>query len=195
MTSGREPDIRDCNIFCLTETWLNSSMPDYEINPVESLSVFCSDVTAKSVKITSHHKWTTTRQYQTSMKCCAATKLNIQMPPSSWQGISIKPDWNRSCLTFTSIIICPTRGDNTLDHCYSLYKGGYKDNSLLAFGKSDHVTWEYKQRLLQKVPLTSEVRCWIAQSVAARRTQRCRLGRIQDYFCKHQRVLRHNDQF
>ncbi len=43
----------------------------------------------------------------------------------------------------------PTRGPNTLDHCYTQFKNANIARSLLAFGKSDHaaifLTPEYKQ--------------------------------------------------
>ncbi len=39
---------------------------------------------------------------------------------------------------FHQHICCPTRGPNTLDHCYTQFKNAYKAHSLPAFGKSDH---------------------------------------------------------
>ncbi len=54
-------------------------------------------------------------------------------------------------------VSCPTRGPNTLDHCYSQLKNAYNARSLLAFGKSDYaaifLTPEYKQRLMQETLL------------------------------------------
>ncbi len=92
-------DIRDCNIICLTETWLTHSVPDFH------------------------------------------------------QHVS-----------------CPTRGPNTLDHCYSQFKNAYKACSLPAFGKSDHaaifLTPEYKQRLAQEPPVKREVTRWSSHSEA-----------------------------
>ncbi len=61
-------------------------------------------------------------------------------------------------------IFCPTRGQNTLDHCYTQFKNAYKARSLPAFGKSDHaaifLTPEYKQRIVQKLPVEREVMHW-----------------------------------
>ncbi len=39
--------------------------------------------------------------------------------------------------TFHQHVSCPTRGPNTLDHCYTQFKNAYKARSLPAFGKSD----------------------------------------------------------
>ncbi len=65
---------------------------------------------------------------------------------------------------------CPTRGPNTLDHCYTQFKNAYKAHSLLAFGKSDHaaifLTAEYKQRIVQEPPVEREVTRWSSHSEA-----------------------------
>ncbi len=104
-----QQDIRDCNIICLTETWLTPSVPDTAVTP--------SDM------------------------------------PNFHQHVS-----------------CPTRGPNTLDHCYSQFKNAYKARSLPAFGKSDHaaifLTPEYKQRLAQEPPVKREVTRWSSHSEA-----------------------------
>ncbi len=67
-------------------------------------------------------------------------------------------------------ISCPTRGPNTLDHCYTQFKNAYKARSLPAFGKSDHaaifLTPEYKQRIVQKPPVEREVTRWSSHSEA-----------------------------
>ncbi|KAF0029423.1 hypothetical protein F2P81_018528 [Scophthalmus maximus] len=43
-------DIRDCNILCLSETWLTSLVPDTLVTPAEHFSVFRIDRTEKSGK-------------------------------------------------------------------------------------------------------------------------------------------------
>ncbi len=67
-------------------------------------------------------------------------------------------------------IYCPTRGQNTLDHCYIQFKNAYKARSLPAFRKSDHATIfltpEYKQRIVQKPPVEREVTRWSSHSEA-----------------------------
>ncbi len=71
---------------------------------------------------------------------------------------------------FHQHISCPTRGPNTLDHCYTPFKKAYNARSLLAFGKSDHaaifLTPEYKQRLVQEPPVEREVTRWSSHSEA-----------------------------
>ncbi len=44
-------DIRDCNIFCLTETWLTPSVPDTAVTPSDNFSVLRMDRTAEAGKI------------------------------------------------------------------------------------------------------------------------------------------------
>ncbi len=71
---------------------------------------------------------------------------------------------------FPEHVFCPTRGPNTLDHCYTQFKNAYIARSLPAFGKSDHaaffLTPEYKQRLVQEPPVEREVTRWSSHSDA-----------------------------
>ncbi len=84
-------------------------------------------------------------------------------------------DFNKANLrqvmpNFHQHVSCPTRGPNTLDHCYSQFKNTYKARSLPAFGKSDHaailLTPEYKQRLAQEPPVQRVVTHWSSHSEA-----------------------------
>ncbi len=72
--------------------------------------------------------------------------------------------------TFHQHVSCPTRGPNTLDHCYTQFKNAYKARSLPALGKSDHaaifLTPEYKQRIVQESPGVREVTRWSSHSEA-----------------------------
>ncbi|KAK1803915.1 hypothetical protein P4O66_003855 [Electrophorus voltai] len=65
----------------------------------------------------------------------------------------------------------PTRGNRTLDHCYTPYKDSYKALAHPPFGKSDHagifLLPKYKQRLKREAPVEREVARWTDQSVAA----------------------------
>ncbi len=71
---------------------------------------------------------------------------------------------------FRQHVSCPTRGPNTLDHCYTQFKNAYKARSLPAFGKSDHaaifLTPEYKQRIIQEPPVERELTLWSSHSEA-----------------------------
>ncbi len=87
----------------------------------------------------------------------------------------IAGDFNKANLrqvmpNFHQHISCPTRGPNTLDHCYTQFKNAYKAHSLPAFGKSDHaaifLTPEYKQRIVQEPPVEREVTRWSSHSEA-----------------------------
>ncbi|KAK1802532.1 hypothetical protein P4O66_004157 [Electrophorus voltai] len=65
----------------------------------------------------------------------------------------------------------PTRGNRTLDHCYTPYKDSYKALAHPPFGKSDHAAIfllpKYKQRVKREAPVQREVARWTDQSVAA----------------------------
>ncbi len=47
-----QQDIRDCNILCLTETWLTPSVPDTAVRPSDNFSVLQMDRTAEAGKKT-----------------------------------------------------------------------------------------------------------------------------------------------
>ncbi len=87
----------------------------------------------------------------------------------------IAGDFNKANLkkvmpNFHQHVSCPTRGLNTLDHCYTQFKNAYKARSLPAFGKSDHaaifLTPEYKQGIVQEPPVEREVTSWSSHSEA-----------------------------
>ncbi len=87
----------------------------------------------------------------------------------------IAGDFNKANLrmvmqNFHQHVSCPTRGPNTLDHCYTQFKNAYKARSLPALGKSDHaaifLTPEYKQRIVQESPGEREVTRWSSHSEA-----------------------------
>ncbi len=87
----------------------------------------------------------------------------------------IAGDFNKANLrqvipNFHQHVSCPTRGPNTLDHCYTQFKNAYKAHSLPAFGKSDHaaifLTPEYKQWIVQEPPVEREVTRWSSHSEA-----------------------------
>ncbi len=82
----------------------------------------------------------------------------------------IAGDFNKANLrqvmpNFHQHVSCPTRGPNTLDHCYSQFKNAYKARSLLAF-PAGFLTLEYKQRLAQEPPVKREVTRWSSHSEA-----------------------------
>ncbi len=57
-----------------------------------------------------------------------------------------------------------TRGDRTLDHCYSPFRDAYKSLPRPPFGKSDHSSIlllpAYRQKLKREAPALRTVHCW-----------------------------------
>ncbi len=110
---------------------------------------------------TFHHRQTPAWLCLNFTMCSAATLTNILTLPLSSRGILTLANLRQAMPNFHQHVSCPTRGPNTLDHCYSQFKNAYKARSLPAFGKSDHaaifLTPEYKQRLAQEPPVKREV--------------------------------------
>ncbi len=63
-----------------------------------------------------------------------------------------------------------TRGDRTLDHCYTPFRDAYKSLPHPPFGKSDHSSVlllpAYRQKLKREAPALRTVQCWSDQSDA-----------------------------
>ncbi len=63
-----------------------------------------------------------------------------------------------------------TRGDRTLDHCYSPFRDAYKSFPRPPFGKSDHSSVlllpAYRQKLKREAPALRTIQCWSDQSDA-----------------------------
>ncbi len=124
----------------------------YPLFAAHSIYPVCSP-RSSLLLLTFHHRQTLAWLCLNFTMCSAATLTNILTLPLSSRETLIKPTSGRSCRTFTNM--CPTRGPDTLDHCYSQFKNAYKARSLPAFGKSEHaaifLTPEYKQRLAQEL--------------------------------------------
>ncbi len=115
-------DIRDCNILCLTETWLTPSVPDTAVTPSDNFYVLRMDRTAESGKTKGggvcfmiNKKWCDPRNISILSRSCsprlehlstmssAATSTNTLMLHVSSPGTSTKPTSGRSCQTFNNI--------------------------------------------------------------------------------------------
>ncbi|XP_058025172.1 uncharacterized protein LOC131191248 [Ahaetulla prasina] len=63
---------------------------------------------------------------------------------------------------------CPTRGKNTLDHCYTTLKDAYRSLPRAAVGHSDHcmihLVPAYRQRLKTTKPTIKSVKTWTEES-------------------------------
>ncbi len=173
-------DIRDCNIFCLTETWLTPTVPDTAVTPSDNFSVLRMDRTAEAGKTKGggvcfmiNRKWCDPRNISILLHSCSPhlehlsiicrpfclprefTSIvitSVYIPPqadtilalsnlhdvlSGYNNIHpdaafiIAGDFNKANLkkvlpNFHQHISCPTRGLNTLDHCYTQLKNAYK---------------------------------------------------------------------
>ncbi len=217
-------DIRDCNILCLTETWLTPTVPDTDVTPSDNFSVLRMDRTAETgktkgggVSFMINRKWCDPRNISILLRSCsphlehlsiicrpfylprefslivitsvyispqADTSLALSNLHDVLSGYNdkhpdaafiIAGDFNKANLkkvlpNFHQHISCPTRGLNTLDHCYTPLKNAYKAHSLPTFGKSDHaaifLTPEYKQRIAHEPLVEREVTRWSSHSEA-----------------------------
>ncbi len=217
-------DIRDCNILCLTETWLTPTVPDTAVTPSDNFSVLRMDRTAEAGKNKGggvcffiNKKWCGPRNISILSRSCSPhlehlsiicrpfylprefssiVVTAVYIPPQADTSLALSKlhdelsgyinkhpdaaciiagDFNKANLkkvipNFHQHISCPTRGLNTLDHCYTQFKNAYKAHSLPAFGKSDHaaifLTPDYKQRIVQEPPVEREVTRWSSHSEA-----------------------------
>ncbi len=184
-----ERDIRDCNILCLTETWLTPSFPDTAVRPSDNFSVLRMDRTAEAGKTKGggvcfmiNKKWCDPRKISILSRSCfphlehlsiicrpfylprefsSIVVTAVYIPPQADTSLALSKlhdelsgyinkhpdaasiitgDFNKAnlkkvMLNFHQHVSCPTRGPNTLDHCYTQFKNAYKARSLPAFGK------------------------------------------------------------
>ncbi|TWW63440.1 hypothetical protein D4764_03G0004480, partial [Takifugu flavidus] len=88
-------------------------------------------------------------------------------------------DFNQSNLRYElprykQFIKCPTRAENTLDHCYTTVKDAYRAIPRAALGLSDHVMVHliptYRQKLKQTKPSVSTTKRWTSEAVEELRT-------------------------
>ncbi|KAK1803589.1 hypothetical protein P4O66_021005 [Electrophorus voltai] len=218
-------DIRDCNLLCFTESWLNPAVPNHAIQPAKFFSVHRKDRTADSGKwrgggvcVMVNNSWCNSANVVTLTHSCSpnlellALKLcpfylpreftsviinTVYIPPQANMdtalcelhealtqfqtqhrdaALIVVGDFNsanlkRAVPNLYQHVTFPTRGNRTLDHCYTPYKDSYKAQAHTPFGKSDHAAIfllpKYKQRLKWEAPVQREVTRWTDQLGAA----------------------------
>lgn len=98
--------------------------------------------------------------------------LEIAHPDSAFIVVG---DFNRVNMRkvlpkFYQHINFPTRGDQTLDHCYSTLKDSYKPLPHPAFGKGDHISIlllpAYRQCLKQEKTVSKTVHKWSEDAIS-----------------------------
>ncbi len=170
-----QQDISDCNILCLTETWLTPSVLDTAVMPADNFSVLRMDRTAENKTkggeecFMINKKWCDPRSISIlsrscsphleylSIICCpfylprefsSIIITAVYIPPQADTSLALSKlhdeltgyinkypdaasiiagDFNIASLrqvmpNFLQHISCPTRGPNTLDHCYTQFK-------------------------------------------------------------------------
>ncbi|KAK1790955.1 hypothetical protein P4O66_014791 [Electrophorus voltai] len=213
-------DIRDCNLLCFTESWLNPAVPSHAIQPAKFFSVHRMDRTAdlgklrgSGVYVMVNNSWCNNSNVVTLACSCSPnlellkfrpfyflpefTSHTVYIPPRANKDTSlcelhesltqfqvqhqdaaliVVGDFNsanlkRAVPNLYQHVTFPTRGNRTLDHCYTPYKDSYKAQAHPPFGKSDHAAIflipKYKQRLKREAPVQREVVRWTDQLVAA----------------------------
>ncbi len=166
-------DIRDCDILCLSETWLTPSVPDTSVTPSDNFSILRMDRTAEVVKTKGggvcfiiNKKWCDPRNISILSRSCSPHLEHLSIIcrpfylPREFSSIIVTAvyispqadtslalsklhhflsgyinkhpdaasinagDFNKANLrqvmpNFYQHVFCPTRGPNTLDHCYN----------------------------------------------------------------------------
>ncbi|KAM9790398.1 uncharacterized protein ACBT44_018978 isoform 1-T1 [Syngnathus typhle] len=106
----------------------------------------------------------------TQMLADQVTDMENLLPNSL---IIILGDLNRSNLAhklprYRQHVTCPTRGAQTLDHCYTVIKDAYHSAARAALGLSDHCLVHlipaYRQKLKTSKPVVRTVRKWTVES-------------------------------
>ncbi|KAJ4939516.1 hypothetical protein JOQ06_028964 [Pogonophryne albipinna] len=211
----------DCSAICLTETWLDHSIPDQAV----SLAGYTLHRADRSVELTHkskscgicimvNHRWCT-NSTSLSHACspllehltvkCRPTYLprefasiiiiGVYIPPeananttmsdlashiSSVENahpdaaIIVLGDFNHTNLStelpnYHQQVTCPSRGNNTLDHCYTPLKEAYRASAGAPLGKSDHAMLllipKYKQQLKSSETPIKSSKSWSTEAI------------------------------
>ncbi|KAK1793638.1 hypothetical protein P4O66_012012 [Electrophorus voltai] len=177
-------DIRDCNL-CFTESWLNPVVPSHAIEPAEFFLVHYMDRTADSGKsrgggvcMMVNNSWCNNANVANmdTALCELHEALTQFQAQHGDAALIVVGDFNSANLKHAvpnlyQHVTFPTRGNRTLDHCYTPYKDSHKALAHPPFGKSDHASIflipKYKQSLKREASVQKEVTRWTDQLVAA----------------------------
>ena len=218
---SNDNDFKNCQVICLTETWLQERHSDNLLQPT-GFSVFRSDrdlaITGKddgggvcfiinnqwcnSVKLIS--KGCTKNLEHLTLKCrpfylprefssITITAVYIHPHANTKEALDdlnvivskyeesdpdtasiILGDFNQANLrtvlpNFHQVITCPTRQNNTLDHCYTKVKSAYTSRERSGLGNSDHSTIlllpKYTQKVKQTKPISKVTSIWSQSAV------------------------------
>ncbi len=96
-------DIRDCNIFCLTETWLTPTVPDTAVTPSDNFSVLRMDRTAEAEKnkgggvcFMINRKWCDPRNISILSRSCYKAHSLPAFGKSDHAAIFLTPEYKQS---------------------------------------------------------------------------------------------------
>ncbi len=174
--SGKKKGASVC--FVVNKDWC-------DIGNIKILSCSCTpDLELLAIKCRRHYlpreftSFTITAVYIPSQANieAALSDLNYSQTRNPDAALIVAGDFNQANIKkvmpeFHQHIDCAPRGMNTLDHCYTPFKDGYRVESRPTFRKTDDAAIllrsKYVNKLRRMPPVTNQVRKWTSQSEAA----------------------------
>ena len=216
-----DKDYSDCSAICLTETWLDQSVPDQAVT-LPGFTLHRSDRSSKlsgkakggGVCIMINERWCTNSTELThvcsphleylTVKCrpsflprefVSIIMICVYIPPEANANTTIAELANyvssvKNSHSDTAVIVlgvfnqtnlsselpgyhqqvnCPSRGTNTLDHCYTSIREAYRAFPRAPLGRSDHAMLllipKYRQKVKSSKTPTTFLRCWSPEAI------------------------------
>ena len=216
-----DKDYSDCSAICLTETWLDQSVPDQAVT-LPGFTLHRSDRSSKlsgkakggGVCIMINERWCTNSTELThvcsphleylTVKCrpsflprefASIIMICVYIPPEANANTTIAElanyvssvenshpdpavivlgDFNQTNLSselpgYHQQVNCPSRGTNTLDHCYTSIREAYRAFPRAPLGRSDHAMLllipKYRQKVKSSKTPTTFLRCWSPEAI------------------------------
>ncbi|KAK0137856.1 hypothetical protein N1851_025938 [Merluccius polli] len=214
-------DYSDCSAICLTETWLDPSVPD-QVVTLPGFTLHRADRSFKlsrkakggGVCIMINERWCTNSTELThvcsphleylTVKCrpsflprefASIILICIYIPPEANANTTIAElanyvssvenshpdtaiivlgDFNQTNLSselpgYHQQVTCPSRGINTLDHCYTTIQEAYRSFPRAPLGRSDHAMLllipQYRQKVKSSKSPTKLVWFWSPEAI------------------------------